>query len=124
MSAAGSHSRMLKPVRSGAVAGKVTAVSDEQVSECAELRIGGRLWEPVSYINNLPVQLHAKVLVDGCAMHFEAYLVGEDGELVDAQQQSAIACLKRALRDDQPWQTIRYRHRRYVVVAIPYGSDF
>lgn len=124
MSAATIPSRNLMSMPAAAVSGGVSAPGGECPPECTELVIGERLWEPVSYLRNLPVQLHAKVVVDGCAMHFEAYLVGEDGEIFDLQQKRAIDCLKSALRDDQPWQTIRYQNRRYVVVAIPYGCGF
>jgi hypothetical protein len=84
-------------------------------------------WEPVSYLDSdplFPSQLHAKVVVNGCPMHFEAYLVGGDGEVCDRKQKSAIECMKVALRDDQPWRTIDYEGYPYVVVAIPYGKSF
>jgi len=84
-------------------------------------------WEQVSYLDDdplLPSQLHAKVIINGCPMHFEAYRVGKDGEVSDRKQKSAIDCLKIALRDDQPWQTIDYQGYPYVVVAIPYGKPF
>lgn len=84
-------------------------------------------WEPVSYLDDnplLPSQLHAKVIINGCPMHFEAYRVGADGEVCDRKQKSAIDCMKVALRDDQPWQTIDYQGYPYVVVAIPYGKSF
>jgi len=84
-------------------------------------------WEPVSYLDDdpvLPSQLHAKVVINGCSMHFEAYLVGSDGEVCDRKQKSAIDCMKTALRDDQSWQTIDYQGYPYVVVAIPYGKVF
>ncbi len=82
-------------------------------------------WEPVSYLDGdtaLPSQLHAKVIINGCPMHLEAYLVGDDGEVCDRKQKSAIDCMKVALRDDQAWQAIDYEGYPYVVMAIPYGK--
>lgn len=84
-------------------------------------------WEPVNYLESdqeIPSQLHAKVIINGCPMHFEAYRVGADGEVCDRKQKSAIDCLKVALKDDQSWRTIEYQGCSYVVVAIPYGKSF
>lgn len=83
-------------------------------------------WEPVSFLDGdpeFPSQLHAKMIINGCPMHLEAYRVGSDGELSDRKHKSAIDCMKVALRDDQRWQTIEYRGYPYVIVAIPYGKS-
>ena len=102
------------------------AVSSSQPTGGATVQIHpvDSYWEPVSFLEEnpeLPSQLHAKIIINGCPMHVEAYLVGVDGEVCDRKQNSAINCMKVALRDDQQWQTIDYEGRQYVVVAIPYG---
>ena len=107
----------------------VTAATTEKetAGERVEIEPVDFYWEPVSFLDDnplLPSQLHAKVVINSCPMHFEAYLVGVDGEICDRKQKSAIDCLKVALRDDQPWQTIDYQGYPYVVVAIPYGKSF
>lgn len=82
-------------------------------------------WEPVDFLdgdeNGIPSQLLATLYVNACPMHFEAYLVDEQGEICDARHQQAISLVKTALRDDESWTTFTYGGHDYVMIAIPFG---
>lgn len=91
----------------------------------AVIQIPDGCWEPVDFLdgdeNGVPSQLLATLYVNACPMHFEAYLVDEQGEICDARQQQAIRLVKMALRDDEPWKTFHYGGHEYVMIAIPFG---
>ncbi|MCB1830852.1 MAG: hypothetical protein KDI47_09085 [Gammaproteobacteria bacterium] len=108
-------------------ASQTVSTTGSVAGERVEIEPIDAYWEPVNYLESdpkIPSQLHAKVIINGCPMHFEAYRVGPDGEVCDRKQKSAIDCMKVALRDDQSWRTIEYQGCPYVVVAIPYGQSF
>ncbi len=89
------------------------------------IQIDESYWEPVEYASDSaksPCQLYASVDINGCPMHFEAYLVDEDGDICDHRHQKAIESVKAALSDDEQWDTIIYHEHRYVVMAIPSGK--
>lgn len=91
----------------------------------AVVQIPDGCWEPVDFLDGdetgTPSQLLATLYVNTCPMHFEAYLVDEQGEPVDARHQQAIRLVKSALRDDESWTTFRYGGHDYVMIAIPFG---
>jgi len=90
------------------------------------IQIDESYWEPVQYSTNRaksPCQLYASISINGCPMHFEAYLVDEDGDICDHRHQKAIDDVKAALRDDEQWDTITYNGLSYVVMAIPSGKS-
>ncbi len=84
-------------------------------------------WEPVDFLdddeNGVPSQLLATLYVNACPMHFEAYLVDENGDICDARHQQAISQVKTALRDDESWKSFRYGGHDYVMIAIPFGRS-
>jgi len=90
------------------------------------IQIDESYWEPVEYSFDraeTPCQLYASISINGCPMHFEAYLVDEDGDICDHRHQKAIDNVKAALRDDEQWDTIVYHNHQYVVMAIPFGKS-
>lgn len=91
----------------------------------AAVQIPDSCWEPVDFLegddSGTPSQLLATLYINTCPMHFEAYLVDGNGEVVDPKQQQAIRLVKSALRDDESWTTFRYGNREYVMIAIPFG---
>lgn len=94
--------------------------------EKISIQIDESYWEPVEYASDnaeTPCQLYASVSINGCSMHFEAYLVDEDGDICDHRHQKAIDNVKAALHDDEQWDTIVYQNNQYVVMAIPFGKS-
>ncbi|MCW8907284.1 MAG: hypothetical protein OQL28_08535 [Sedimenticola sp.] len=91
----------------------------------AAVQIPDSCWEPVDFLegsdSGTPSQLLATLYVNACPMHFEAYLVDGEGEVVDPKHQQAIRLVKSALRDDEAWTTFRYGDNEYVMIAIPFG---
>ncbi|MCW8943631.1 MAG: hypothetical protein OQL27_02590 [Sedimenticola sp.] len=100
------------------------AVAD---NEETVVQIPDGCWEPVDFLegdeSGAPSQLLATLYINTCPMHFEAYLVDEQGEIADPKHQKAIAQVKTALRDDEPWKTFLYGNREYVMIAIPFGMS-
>ncbi|WP_260291706.1 hypothetical protein [Sedimenticola hydrogenitrophicus] len=91
----------------------------------AAIQIPDDCWEPVDFLDGdetgIPSQLLATLHVNTCPMHFEAYLVDEQGEICDPRHQQAITLVKAALRDDEPWKSFNYGGHEYVMIAIPFG---
>lgn len=100
------------------------AVADTEV---LVVQIPDGCWEPVDFLEGdefgTPSQLLATLYINTCPMHFEAYLVDEQGIIADPKHQKAIAQVKMALRDDEPWKTFQYGNRDYVMIAIPFGMS-
>lgn len=93
----------------------------------AVIQIPDACWEPVDFIdgdeNGVPSQLLATLYVNACPMHFEAYLVNEQGDICDARHQQSIGLVKAALRDDETWKSFSYAGHDYVMIAIPFGAS-
>jgi len=91
----------------------------------AVIQIPDACWEPVDFLdgdeNGIPSQLLATLYVNSCPMHFEAYLVDEQGDICDVRHQQSINLVKAALRDDEPWKSFSYGGHDYVMIAIPFG---
>lgn len=100
-----------------------TDVSGEM--DKAAVQIPEASWEPVDFLDGdesgVPSQLLATLYVNACPMHFEAYLVDEQGDIRDARHQQAISRVKAALRDDESWNSFSYAGHDYVMIAIPFG---
>ena len=94
--------------------------------EHASIQIPEECWEPVDYLDGdetgIPSQLLTTLYVNGCPMHFEAYLVDEQGEICDPKQHQSILHVKQALRDDECWNSFGYEGHPYVMIAIPFGA--
>lgn len=94
-------------------------------SEITVIQIPDGCWEPVDFLagdeSGTPSQLLATLYINSCPMHFEAYLVDDQGEVADPKHHKAISQLKVALRDDEPWKSFQYGNRDYVMIAIPFG---
>ncbi len=101
------------------------AQNDPSSEMDAVIQIPDGCWEPVDFLDGdesgIPSQLLATLYVNSCPMHFEAYLVDEQGDICDARHQQAINLVKAALRDDEPWKTFSYSGHDYVMIAIPFG---
>ncbi|WP_428604683.1 hypothetical protein [Sedimenticola sp.] len=91
----------------------------------AVIQIPDGCWEPVDFLDGdetgIPSQLLATLYINNCPMHFEAYLVDEQGDICDTKHQQAINLVKVALRDDELWKTFNYGGHEYVMIAIPFG---
>ena len=87
-------------------------------------RIEDSQWEAVDYLCDravVPSQMYASMRINGCPMHFEAYLLDENGNFCDSRHERAIGAMKKALGDDEQWQTIALDGYSYVVIALPFG---
>lgn len=123
--------RTQKSIESGSMISFVGNTALKIAEECSEeptltLNIAEEFWEPVMFdeeLPELPTQLLSTVRVNGCPMHFEAYLVNGDGEIHDLKQQWALGTMKHALGDNETWSTIRYHNREYAVIALPFGKS-
>lgn len=100
----------------------LSGVKDKTVVEIPDV-----CWEPVAFLDDdesgVPSQLLATLYVNACPMHFEAYLVDENGEIRDSRHQQSIKLVKAALRDDESWKSFRYGGHEYVMIAIPFGKS-
>ncbi|WP_199930482.1 hypothetical protein [Sedimenticola thiotaurini] len=96
-------------------------------TDVTAVQIPDACWEPVDFLdddeNGVPSQLLATLYVNACPMHFEAYLVDENGEICDPRHQESINLMKTALRDDEPWKSFHYAGHDYVMIAIPFGKS-
>lgn len=98
--------------------------ADFAYSKGGDIEIEDSQWEAVDYLSDravVPSQLHTSMRINGCPMHFEAYLLDENGDFCDSRHQQAIVAMKKALHDDEQWQTITLGDHCYVVIALPFG---